>query len=245
MLPDPLILLVQLVARTGVLTYVPLSAGTAHVLAIILCVTRMGLANRSKGVEKFRLSGSARAVHCLAAIAAAANLLLVLFLLNGRIAADTILVVHGKLAPFEWVGKSSWLPLTSSPSCNLCHTQVPHPVSQTAFILMTMHFILVATRYSVSCPCSTARQAGVFVLASCQAQCCPNRSSFTKRSTGLSHKLLNSILVLPAGFGLSSVSWLVFTMTFLFDLSRYSLERTWLWRFPLVLIAAGQVAQLR
>lgn len=82
-------------------------AGTAHVLAIILCVTRMGLANRSKGVEKYRLSGSARAVHCLAAVAAAANLLLVLFLLNGRIAADTILVVHGKLAPFEWVGKSS------------------------------------------------------------------------------------------------------------------------------------------
>ena len=48
-----------------------------------------------------------------------------------------------------------------------------------------------------------------------------------------------------AGFGLSSVSWLVFAITFVFDLSRYSLERTWLWRFPLVLIAAGQVAQLR
>ena len=67
----------------------------------------MGLASRSKGVEKYRLSGSARAVHCIAAIAAAANLLLVLFLLNGRIAADTILVVQGKLAPFEWVGKST------------------------------------------------------------------------------------------------------------------------------------------
>ena len=66
----------------------------------------MALASRSKGVEKYRLSGSARAVHCVAAIAAVANLLLVLFLLNGRIAADTILVVHGKLAPFEWVGKS-------------------------------------------------------------------------------------------------------------------------------------------
>lgn len=50
---------------------------------------------------------------------------------------------------------------------------------------------------------------------------------------------------LLAGFGLSSVSWLVFAITFSFDLSRYSLESTWLWRFPLVLIAAGQVAQLR
>ena len=56
-------------------------------------------------MEKYRLCGSARLVHCCAAIAAAANLLLVLFLLNGRIAADTILVVHGKVAPFEWVGK--------------------------------------------------------------------------------------------------------------------------------------------
>lgn len=65
---------------------------------------RMGLAGRSKGVEKYRLRGPARAIHCIAAIAAAANLLLVLFLLNGRIAADTILVVHGKVAPFEWVG---------------------------------------------------------------------------------------------------------------------------------------------
>lgn len=101
-------------------------------MAIILCVTRMGLANRSKGVEKYRLSGSARAVQCLAAIAAAANLLLVLFLLNGRIAADTILVVHGKLAPFEWVGKCSWLPLTSSPTCKLWHTHVSHRVHQAA-----------------------------------------------------------------------------------------------------------------
>lgn len=52
-------------------------------------------------------------------------------------------------------------------------------------------------------------------------------------------------MVLVAGFGLSTVSWLIFAVTFAFDLSRYSLERTWLWRFPLVLIAAGQVAQLR
>ena len=45
-----------------------------------------------------------------------------------------------------------------------------------------------------------------------------------------------------AGFGLSSVSWLTFLATFLSDLSRYSLERTWLWRFPLVLIAAGALS---
>lgn len=57
--------------------------------------------------------------------------------------------------------------------------------------------------------------------------------------------LQTAVTVLVAGFGLSTVSWLIFAVTFAFDLSRYSLERTWLWRFPLVLIAAGQVAQLR
>ncbi len=82
------------------------TAGTAHVTAIILCIIRMALARQTKGAEKYRLRGSAKLVHCCAATAAAANLLLVLFLLNGRIAADTILVVHGKVAPFEWVGES-------------------------------------------------------------------------------------------------------------------------------------------
>jgi len=52
-------------------------------------------------------------------------------------------------------------------------------------------------------------------------------------------------MALRAGFGLSTVSWLVFIVTFLSDLSRYSLEQTWLWRFPLVLIAAAQLAQFR
>ena len=88
------------------------TAGTAHVTAIILCIIRMALARQSKGAEKYRLRGSARLVHCCAAIAAAANLLLVLFLLNGRIAADTILVVQGKVAPFEWVGESTQVLVT-------------------------------------------------------------------------------------------------------------------------------------
>ncbi len=84
-----------------------ITAGTAHVTAIILCIIRMALARQTKGAEQYRLRGSARLVHCCAATAAAANLLLVLFLLNGRIAADTILVVHGRVAPFEWVGEST------------------------------------------------------------------------------------------------------------------------------------------
>lgn len=86
-----------------------LIAGLAHTIGILLCVTRIMLSQNSKGIEKYRLSSTARLVHVLAAIAAAANLLLVLFLLNGRIAADTILVVHGHVAPFEWVGESQLL----------------------------------------------------------------------------------------------------------------------------------------
>lgn len=84
-----------------------LYAGVAHVSGIILCIIRIILSRQSKGAEKYRLNSTARFVHVCAAIAAAANLLLVLFLLNGRIAADTILVVHGHVAPFEWVGECS------------------------------------------------------------------------------------------------------------------------------------------
>ena len=85
-------------------------AGVAHVTGIILCIIRIILSRQSKGAEKYRLNSTARFVHVCAAIAAAANLLLVLFLLNGRIAADTILVVHGHVAPFEWVGECSTNP---------------------------------------------------------------------------------------------------------------------------------------
>lgn len=81
------------------------TAGVAHAIGIILCITRITLSHQSKGAEKYRLNSTARLVHVCAAIVAAANLLLVLFLLNGRIAADTILVVHGHVAPFEWVGE--------------------------------------------------------------------------------------------------------------------------------------------
>ena len=87
------------------LTVQSLAAGVAHVIGIILCITRITLSHQSKGAEKYRLTSTVRLVHVCAAIVAAANLLLVLFLLNGRIAADTILVVRGHVAPFEWVGE--------------------------------------------------------------------------------------------------------------------------------------------
>lgn len=140
------------------------------------------------------------------------------------------------------------LPLTSVPTCNLCRTCVSHPASSrlSSFSVQCTASSLLRKQCQLPLPkgttgwCPTGSTLSSSVLSQPQ-QLYPK----TEKATGVSHKPPNSILVLTAGFGLSSVSWLVFTMTFLFDLSRYSLERTWLWRFPLVLIAAGQVAQLR
>ena len=73
-------------------------------VGILLCIMRIILTRDGKGAQKHRLKSTARLVHIAAAIAAAANLLLDLFLLNGRIAASTILVVRGHVAPFEWAG---------------------------------------------------------------------------------------------------------------------------------------------
>ena len=53
------------------------------------------------------------------------------------------------------------------------------------------------------------------------------------------------MLVLPAGFGVAALSHLLYIFTFLFDVAHYHTDQTWLWRLPLVLIAAGQIAKLR
>ncbi len=49
-----------------------------------------------------------------------------------------------------------------------------------------------------------------------------------------------------AGFGLALASWLMFTVTFAVELSGcYTPTRSWLRRFPAVLICAGEIAKLR
>ncbi|KAK9802963.1 hypothetical protein WJX72_012534 [[Myrmecia] bisecta] len=123
--------------------------GVAHVVAILLCVARICYLH-SRRVLTFRLRGRARLVHCAAILLALACLLIVLFQLNARIAADTMEYIAGDITPFEWIG-----------------------------------------------------------------------------------------------YPLSGVSWLLFAVAFALELDRYSPRRTWLLRFPLCLIFAGQLAKLR
>ena len=51
-----------------------------------------------------RRQGLARAVQCSAIAASLVCLLVVLFQLNGRIAADPAPLIQGDVAPFEWAG---------------------------------------------------------------------------------------------------------------------------------------------
>ncbi len=48
-----------------------------------------------------------------------------------------------------------------------------------------------------------------------------------------------------AGYSLAILSWLLFLSIFLRELGSYSPSRTFLWRFPIFLIFAGQLAKLK
>ena len=50
--------------------------------------------------------GLARVVQCSAIVASLVCLLVVLFQLNGRIAADPAPLIQGDVAPFEWAGET-------------------------------------------------------------------------------------------------------------------------------------------
>lgn len=48
-----------------------------------------------------------------------------------------------------------------------------------------------------------------------------------------------------AEYGLSAVTWLLFTAVFINELDRFVPHRTWLLRFPILFIFAGEIAKLR
>lgn len=79
------------------------AAGIAHAVSVVLYCVRLGVLSRSR-LQKYRLLGRARNVHALAAALAFLSFLIVLFQLNGRIAAKAFDFVSGKLAPFELTG---------------------------------------------------------------------------------------------------------------------------------------------
>jgi hypothetical protein len=48
-----------------------------------------------------------------------------------------------------------------------------------------------------------------------------------------------------AGYSLALLSWSLFLAIFLVELGAYSPATTWLWRFPIFLVFAGQLAKLK
>lgn len=78
-------------------------AGIAHGVSVVLYCIRLGVLSKSR-LQKYKLLGSARMIHAIAIALAFLSFLIVLFQLNGRIAAKTFDFVSGKLAPFELTG---------------------------------------------------------------------------------------------------------------------------------------------
>ncbi len=48
-----------------------------------------------------------------------------------------------------------------------------------------------------------------------------------------------------AEYALSVVTWLLFTVAFIGELDHFVPHRTWLLRFPILFIFAGEIAKLR
>ncbi len=83
-------------------------AGSAHLIAIIFLAVRLAYV-RSNLVDQFKLTGLSWWLHLLQASAAAACLLITLFLLNGRLATSRASLIPSARArgvsPYEWVGE--------------------------------------------------------------------------------------------------------------------------------------------
>ncbi|CAL8468910.1 g8451 [Coccomyxa elongata] len=124
--------------------------GTAHVCAVLLTIARLLFVRRQCRYQPYRLHGLARVMQCSAIVASLVCLLVELFQLNARIAADPTPLIQGDIAPFEW-----------------------------------------------------------------------------------------------AEYALSAVTWLLFTVAFICELDRFVPHRTWLLRFPILLIFAGEIAKFR
>lgn len=53
------------------------------------------------------------------------------------------------------------------------------------------------------------------------------------------------LLLLPAEYILSGVSWLLFLVVFIIEMERYTPWHSWMVRFPICFICAGEIAKLR
>ena len=88
-------------------------------MAIIFLAVRLADV-RSSRVDRFKLTGASWWLHLLQTLAAAACLLITLFLLNGRLATSRASLIPSARArgvsPYEWVGETSIHPV-HAPTC--------------------------------------------------------------------------------------------------------------------------------
>ena len=102
-------------------SHAALRAGAAHLLAILFLATRLAYV-RSSRVDRFKLTGVSWWLHLLQTLAAAACLLITLFLLNGRLATSRASLIPSArlrgVSPYEWVGEAS--PCTPTHQCSVC-----------------------------------------------------------------------------------------------------------------------------
>ena len=139
------------------------------------------------------------------AIAAAALCLLVeLFQLNARIAADPSPLIEGDIAPFEWAGQH--------PPCLPLPNAMPPPT------------------HSRGNPC----------LCTCRAFLHAAPISLLADS-----KQVPIIVCCNAEYALSALTWAILMVDFIVELNCYVKQRTWLIRFPILFIFAGEIAKLR
>jgi hypothetical protein len=78
--------------------------GTAHICAVLLTISRLLFIRRRCRYRQHRMHGAARILQCSAIVASLICLLVELFQLNARIAADPSPLIQGDVAPFEWAG---------------------------------------------------------------------------------------------------------------------------------------------
>lgn len=81
-------------------------AGTAHIVAVLLVLSRLAFVLGGCRFRRYRLQSIPRIMQCTGIVAAVVCLLVELFQLNARIAADPSPLINGDIAPFEWAGEA-------------------------------------------------------------------------------------------------------------------------------------------
>ena len=170
--------------------------------------------------------GLPRIMQGSAIVAALVCLLVVLFQLNGRIAADPGPLIQGDVAPFEWAGVRA----------RGAHgMRMRRRESGESRVRGAQHVAVAAAAISMESP-----------LLACMGER-PAQAGDDSLRKGRSRRALHRsrLGLLTAGYALSAVTWLLLAVTFISEVNCYVPKRTWLLRFPILFIFAGEIAKLR